>query len=177
MNFDKKTKKSIRKLRKYVKTHIYKGKLTVASIQDGKAITNLNGDHVYTNKMYDKDTQEIKLWIQGVRVYKFDISTNNNLLHLIDESIVISKTPVIDYLRLSGMHQIVYKMLKRNHIYFQFPFGTTLLAPLDHAFDYLPQKYRKELITNQWKARVSFKCLFLIIFDIFIGIKYTVYFW
>ena len=104
--------------------------------------------------MYDTEERVIKVWIQGAKVSRYDIEYGGNILHLIDSSIEVSKVATIEYLRDSGNHNIVYKMLKRNRIYFKFPFGTTLLAPLDHAFSFLPHHYRKELHTNQYKARV-----------------------
>ena len=138
--------KTLGKLRLYLEYHIFKGKFECNNLQDGKILKSFDQHNAIINKAYDIITMTTKMWIQGIQVKRKSLKTGNGIIYVLDGLMEKPEYSVFEYLEKSQNYKIIMRLLNKYRLYFQFPYGTTFLAPIDHAFEKLPTKYKEENI-------------------------------
>ncbi|XP_057311515.1 periostin-like [Hydractinia symbiolongicarpus] len=143
---------TIRNLNKNFGCYVFDKKLPSNLIRDGMSLTGINRCTVFMNKIYDRFAKKVTLWIHGVKILE-EIQTDHNIVYIILSSLQIPSLSLIEYLKQSGNHHVMYSLMKKQIIHFQFPFGATFFAPLDTAFVHLPGTYVKNIFSNDTEAR------------------------
>lgn len=145
--------KTIRNLKKNLGCYVFDRKFPSNLIRDGMSLTGVNHCTIFMNKVYDRFKKQVTLWIHGVKILE-EIRTEHSIIYIISSSLQIPSLSLIEYLKQSGNHHVMYSLMKKQIIHFQFPFGATLFAPLDTAFAHLPGTYVKNIFSNDTEARV-----------------------
>ena len=142
----------------FVSQYVYPGRYDVSNIRDGERISSVDHQHlVCLNLHYERLTRKTTIWIQGVEVTTPSLKLGNSILHVIEQTLKRPQGTLFEYLKNSGKHNFLFSLLKKFKLYFQFPFGVTFFAPLDEAFDKIPQKYKEKILKNGTTTRVSSK--------------------
>lgn len=144
--------KTIRNLKKNLGCYVFDRKFPSNLIRDGMSLTGVNRCTIFMNKVYDRFKKQVTLWIHGVKILE-EIRTEHSIIYIISSSLQIPSLSLIEYLKQSGNHHVMYNLMKKQIIHFQFPFGATLFAPLDTAFAHLPGTYVKNIFSNDTEAR------------------------
>ena len=147
--------KTFKELRQFAEYHIYPGHLQDYSLRDGLIITSMDGNKAYVNRYYNRLTKKTRIWLQGSEVMLPSLKIGNSIVYILQTSIKLPNENLLDYLHKTGGHRLLIGLLKKYKLHFQFPFGTTFLAPLDAAFDQIPHKIKVDILADDVKCRVS----------------------
>ena len=141
-------------VKRFINSHVFMGFYTYGSLKDGQMLVDAGGNNAFVNKLYHPVTKGNMLWVQSIKVIGEPLRAINGITYKLDNYISSPQSSIIEYLEKSGNHFNFLQLISKQILHFQFPYGVTILAPFDWAFNGIPEDYRQKLHVDDRKARV-----------------------